>query len=77
MGSLCIGNAWKTTTTVNSKMISENYISGDGFKSRTDSLGRASSRTTARTLPADGSWVTTEVFPDGTSQVETYELGVL
>lgn len=70
-----IGDAYKTTTTVNTKLVSTTYQAVNGLSAKTIGLGGGSS--SVQTLPADGAWTTTSTSPDGQQNKSTYSEGRL
>lgn len=70
-----IGDALRTTTTVNTKLVSTGYRAVNGLSSKTVSFDGSSSST--RTLPSDGAWTVTNVSSDGQKVLKTYTEGRL
>lgn len=70
-----IGTASKSTTTVNSVLVSTDYSSVDGYRSKNVSFGRTSSST--RTVASNGGWTETSTTANGQTSVQTYLKGRL
>ncbi|QQL43726.1 RHS repeat domain-containing protein [Sulfuriroseicoccus oceanibius] len=70
-----IGTAYRTTTTVNGKLITTNYRSADGLQAK--SVTFAGTSTSIRTKPVDGAWTVISEKPDGTKSKQAYTDGQL
>ncbi|WP_129589686.1 RHS repeat domain-containing protein [Rubritalea profundi] len=70
-----IGTAYKTTTTVNGKLVSTSFRSADGMSSKTVTL--AGTTYSSSSTPANGDWTLTSTHPRRPESVQTYTSGRL